>query len=312
MIRSRFGLLPSLRPPGSAPTTRAQGRPGPVRPCRPRAGSGEHPAARTKLSPENCSVYRSRAPMVPGRLAAVTTPLPVDHGQYVRAAARNNAEWCDAVCRSHGVPGEFGERAWTSARRTPQYYPDAVTLTATASVSDVLARIDTVTPGCSVKDSFACLDLSAAGFEVLLEGWWIHRSAEGPVPLPPQHVRWTPVRDPGALLAWETAWCDGDVPTGLFRPELLTDRTIVVLAGYIGAQITAGAVANRSASAIGISNLFASDGDLDRAWAGGLAAIAQHFPNLPLVGYEHGEALDAAVRQGCTPTGRLRIWHQAR
>ena len=25
-------------------------------------------------------------------------------------AARNNAAWCDAVCRAHGVPGEFALR----------------------------------------------------------------------------------------------------------------------------------------------------------------------------------------------------------
>lgn len=249
--------------------------------------------------------------MVPGMLATVTTLPPDDRDQYVRAAARNNAEWCNAVCRSHGIPGEFGERAWTSARHTPQFYPDAVTLTATASALDVLAQIDTAAPGCSVKDSFARLDLAAAGFDVLLDAWWIHRPAERPIPSPPRHVRWTPVRDPGALLAWETAWCGGDVPTGLFLPELLINKTVVVLAGHIGAQIAAGAVANRSVSVIGISNLFASDGHLDGAWAGSLAAVAQHFPNLPIVGYEHGEALDAAVRHGCTPTGPLRIWHKA-
>ena len=32
------------------------------------------------------------------------------------------------VCRSHGIPNTFGKSAWCSARRTPQYYPDAVTL----------------------------------------------------------------------------------------------------------------------------------------------------------------------------------------
>src|SRR4051794_1850107 len=44
-----------------------------------------------------------------------------------------NAAWCDLVCA-----GEFRPRAWTSPRRTPEYYPDAVTLTPDATAADVL------------------------------------------------------------------------------------------------------------------------------------------------------------------------------
>lgn len=62
---------------------------------------------------------------------------------------------------------------------------------------------------------------------------------------------------------------------------------------------------------IGISNVFSTDDDLGGAWAGGMAAIGRHLPGLPIVGYEHGEALDVAVRQGCTPIGPLRVWHRA-
>lgn len=43
-------------------------------------------------------------------------------------AALNNAEWCDAMCRAHGLPGVFTPRAWTNPARTPLFYPDAVTL----------------------------------------------------------------------------------------------------------------------------------------------------------------------------------------
>jgi hypothetical protein len=34
----------------------------------------------------------------------------------LHAAVINNARWCDAVCRSHGYPGEFTGRLWVSAR----------------------------------------------------------------------------------------------------------------------------------------------------------------------------------------------------
>ncbi|WP_439376618.1 hypothetical protein [Amycolatopsis lexingtonensis] len=76
-----------------------------------------------------------------------------------------NASWCDLVCG-----GRFGPRAWTSPTRTPEYYPDAVTLTPDATAADVLPYIDG-SAGCSVKDSFATLDLP--GFSVLFEATWL-------------------------------------------------------------------------------------------------------------------------------------------
>ncbi len=72
----------------------------------------------------------------------------------VRVAAQNNAEWCDAFCRTHGVVGRFRAGSWFSPVRTPPYYPDAVTLLPELSVEQLLSGIDTG-EGCSVKDSFA-------------------------------------------------------------------------------------------------------------------------------------------------------------
>jgi transposase-like protein len=57
------------------------------------------------------------------------------------AAVRNNAEWCDAVCRAHGITTSFDPHVWVALRRSPPMYPDAVTLTECASASDVL-RVD--------------------------------------------------------------------------------------------------------------------------------------------------------------------------
>lgn len=98
----------------------------------------------------------------------------------LRAAARNNAEWCAAMTRSHGLSGEFGPSAWTAPARTPPLHPDAVTLGPGADPADLVARIDTRAPGATVKDSFADLDLGGAGFRVLFEARWIHRAAGPP------------------------------------------------------------------------------------------------------------------------------------
>nr|WP_202122667.1 hypothetical protein [Streptomyces sp. BA2] len=201
------------------------------------------------------------------------------------------------------MAGEFGAGAWSSARRTPPLYPDAVSLTPEVSAADLVARIDTASPGCSVKDSFARLDLEPLGFEVLFEAQWIHREAGTPAPA---HLGWEPLRSAESLPAWETAWNDGEESTGLFRPGLLSDDTRF-LAAYAEGRIVAGAVASRGASVVGVSNLFTS-ADEESAWAGCLTEIARLWPGLPVIGYESGESLDAAVSQGFKPIGPLRVW----
>nr|WP_237773140.1 hypothetical protein [Streptomyces luteocolor] len=224
---------------------------------------------------------------------------------YLTAAVRNNAEWCDAVCRSHGVPGAVEGSVWSSPRRTPPLYPDAVTLAPEATAEDVLARIDVTSPGASVKDSFATLDLSGAGFEVLFEARWIHRPGGEPAAPAP---RWEPLTGADALPAWEAAWAGDDTDDErLFLPRLLDDGA-VFLAGTEAGRITAGAVAHSAAGAVGVSNLFAADDDLDTAWRSCLAATARLWPELPVVGYEGGDDLAAALRQGFAPVGPLRVW----
>ncbi|MEV7194462.1 hypothetical protein AB0N81_22020 [Streptomyces sp. NPDC093510] len=238
--------------------------------------------------------------------------------QPLAAAVRNNADWCDAVCRSHGVPGAVEGGVWASPRRTPPLYPDAVTLSPAATPDDVLSRIDLSSPGASVKDSFGSLDLSAAGFEVLFEARWIHRPATEPAP---RAGGWEPVGSAGRLHAWEAAWSGEGESEGLFRPSLLDDGAVFLAATSPAAdRVTAGAVAYPGAGVVGISNLFAAaeadDADEvgeaaegpDAAWRCCLAATDRLWPGVPVVGYEHGDDLAAALRQGFEPVGPLRVW----
>ncbi len=39
-----------------------------------------------------------------------------------------------------------------------------------------------------------------------------------------------------------------------------------------------------------------------------MSAVTNHFPGLPIVGYEAGKALVAARAQGFRPIGRLVVW----
>ncbi|WP_330299456.1 hypothetical protein [Streptomyces sp. NBC_00503] len=223
-------------------------------------------------------------------------------------AALNNAEWCDAVCRAHGLESSLGEGVWISPRRTPPYYPDAVTLSTETSEETVLTWIDTDAPGSSVKDSFAVLDLAPDGFEVLFDAQWIHRPAAAPAPAPSPLLDWTRVDSAAELEAWEAAW-DGEESTGLFRPALLTSGIAFLAGRDPDGRIRAGAVANRTGEVVGLSNVFTADGTPDdAAWSGSLASIAGLWPGLAVVGYESGDDLGTAVRHGFRPVGPLRVW----
>lgn len=225
----------------------------------------------------------------------------------VRAAARNNAEWCAAMSRSHGLAGEFGAQAWAAPSRTPLYYPAAVTLVPGTDPAALAARIDTTAPGASIKDSFADLDLTEAGFRVLFETQWIHRPASAPAHA--SDLVWDVVGDPDTLRAWALAWDNGDGNADLFRPELLDDPATFVLAGQSAdGRVVAGAVASGSDHVVGISNVFALDGSPDTAWPVVLDAVEWLFPTLPVIGYEQGDDLAAAIRHGFEPVGPLRIW----
>ncbi|MFI5590838.1 hypothetical protein ACIA5G_37725 [Amycolatopsis sp. NPDC051758] len=178
-----------------------------------------------------------------------------------RAAVAENAAWCALVAGG----GRFGPRAWTSPRRTPQYYPDAVTLDPRATVSDVLPFVDG-SAGCSVKDSFATLELP--GFSVLFEATWI---GCGPgIPEPGWQRAASPLGDSVALLS---------------RGEN---------------QV----VAHRGDGVVGLSNFTGPD----VGWPGAVAAVSAAFPGVPVVGYEHGGALDNALEHGAEPLGPLRVW----
>ncbi|MFI7018735.1 hypothetical protein [Streptomyces sp. NPDC050164] len=230
----------------------------------------------------------------------------------VRAAARNNAEWCAAMCRAHGVAGEFGSEAWAAAGRAPLFYPDAVTLEPGADPDALVARIDRGSPGASVKDSFADLDLTGAGFRALFEAQWIHRPAGADAlarPPEPADLAWDVVGGPDTLRAWALAWDGGAGHAGLFRDGLLDDpETFLILGRSDDGRVVAGAVAGRGEHVVGVSNVFGRDGGPGAAWPLVLHALDWLFPTLPVVGYESGDDLETAVRHGFEPVGPLRVW----
>jgi hypothetical protein len=221
-------------------------------------------------------------------------------------AALNNAEWCDVVVRSHGIETEIDRDAWIARTRTPPYYPDAVTLVPNPAIPDLLRRID-ASAGCSIKDSFATLDLARFGFRVLFEAQWITRRLDAPTAADAEPT-WVRVREASALAAWETAWSGGLGAQGLFRAGLLAVDAVAVLAAYEADRIVAGAVLNRSAEVVGVSNVFSLPGRRHAAWEGCLALASALYPASMMVGYQSGSDLDIAHDHGFEPAGPLRVW----
>ncbi|MEU8212923.1 hypothetical protein AB0B85_27425 [Micromonospora sp. NPDC049044] len=216
----------------------------------------------------------------------------------VRTAARDNAEWCDIVCASHGLTGQTDADAWSVPHRSPQWYPDAVTVRPGVAAVALLARID-AGPGASVKDSFADLDLSGYGFRVLFDARWIHRP---PLP-PPVDPPLDPVGTADELAAWAAAHGGGE----LFRPALLAHPRVRVLARHDDrGAITGGAVLSGDGP-YGVSNLFTRTDDSCDIWR----AVCATVPGAPLVGYETTPELAAALAAGFTATGQLRVWLHA-
>jgi len=179
----------------------------------------------------------------------------VDREALLGAAVANNASWCDAVCRSHSYPGTSGARVWISARHDLEFYPNAITLAPDATAGDTCADQDP-SRRYAVKDSFARLDLTPAGLDLLFEAEWIAAPAvpDGPgEPGPP----WDAVTDDRGLARWEMAWAQGGSSgRRLFRPQLLADPRCAILACHRDGDLVAGVIAYTAAGVTSISNLF--------------------------------------------------------
>ncbi|WP_051265888.1 hypothetical protein [Nakamurella lactea] len=226
------------------------------------------------------------------------------------AAARNNAEWCAAVCRSHGLVTSFDENAWWSEDPAPQYYPDAITLHREAGPHDVLPNLRQ-RPGCSIKDSFGALDLREHGFVELFRADWIYRPATLPAPRMTR-LRTENVRTPASLAEWARAWSDDETPADVFRPALLRNGDIRLLRVLDGDRVVGGAALNIAAGLVGISNVFAGPAAIDDVWQAVATAAADQFPGIDLVGYETDGDLPPAAAAGFATIGSLRVWLRQR
>lgn len=176
-------------------------------------------------------------------------------------AAVNNAEWCGAVWKSHGLLVEQAHGMWFTKSPTPPFYPNAVTVDPVACTSTQAAFIVALAAGLtdfSVKDSFARLPLEGSGFRLLFTARWLWRDYTNHGEVRGHTTRWRPLTTGCDLEEWELAWQGDEVlHSGVFRPELLGDSRAIVMAGIdASGAIKAGGVAYEAAGALGNTNIF--------------------------------------------------------
>ncbi|GLX66669.1 hypothetical protein [Paenibacillus glycanilyticus] len=219
--------------------------------------------------------------------------------EKVDAAVLNNIVWCGIVCETHGITATSSEHIWKTTSKSPPYYPDMITSSRHVIVDEVMDII-TNKEISGIKDSFANLDLSPYDFELLFTADWIYH--EPVVKLESIPSGWIHVTTDNEFAEWNSAHGLENV----IKPDLMK-RSDVKIYLYRNKGEVSGFIANLSASAVGISNVFSS-ADIDHTWSDIHHIVASDFPGLPMVGYESGTYLTAALKSGWTFVGPLRVW----
>lgn len=202
-------------------------------------------------------------------------------------AVANNVAWCSLV--GAGGSSAPGSGVWRMTGDPVPLFPDAVTTRPGVSAAD-LADAVADRPVCSVKDSFADVDLAPHGFRALFTGSWIGLEA----PTSGSEPGWSRVVDEAGLERWCAA---AELPETL-PARLLEDPAVHVLSGP-----GSGAIANLTGTVVGVSNVVGAG-----VWRRLPAVVAGHVSGQAVVGYEHGEDLEAALAAGFTALGPVRVW----
>ena len=184
-----------------------------------------------------------------------------------------------------------------NAAKVPRFYPNAVTLTATEA--DRAGQLETIEilrksnlPGrWAVKDSFNTLDLGRRGFDVLLEASWIRAVV--------------PMGEATAGIEWRRE-------TEASTPLPFGDDNFAMFTGRRGFGIVAGGMLYRCDGVVGLTNVVAEAADAVSVWRSLIVLAARTFPRLPVVGYESGAELSAALDAGFELGDPLKVWVRSR
>lgn len=240
----------------------------------------------------------------------------------LRCAVDASVGWYEDLCALHGVGSVLTDGLWSSIEAPPALHSDAVVVEPSVTAALVRGRLDG-REHCGFKDSFAEVDLSGDGMDLLFSASWLYRAppdsqgvsrltarrstaaaasraaAGGAVPNP----GWSVVGTSAELAEW-TGTHD---TAGVLLPALLQRGHFKILAMRGEQGMVAGAVARLGSGVVDVSNVHATPGySVD--WGELVTVVQEYFPGRALVGYERGDDLAAAVAGGFVPVGDLRVW----
>jgi hypothetical protein len=218
------------------------------------------------------------------------------------AAVEASHAWYQDVFDVHGVPTRDSDGLWAALAPPPRWHSAAKTLRPGVSEQAVVAAVSAFDE-CAVADSFGDLDLSRAGFELLIEARWLFRE-----PTRARDARmapgWSVVRDADALVSWNTA----HDTTGVLVPALLEHPRFTFQVRHAGAAAVAGAVLHEGDAVLEVSNTWSASGDVDVAAV--LRCAEALHPGRPLVGYASGAELARSVAAGFVDVGPQVVWRR--
>lgn len=238
----------------------------------------------------------------------------------VELAVLNNTRWYEAIFAAHGLASEVDGRVWLSQQRPPPFHSNLVVLSPLTSQNEVEAYVADLRKvlcpgGWSLKDSYACLDLSSLGFTQLFQAEWMWRdSLQTATREVVSTLAWSQVTTATELIEWEDAWSvdarndSAARITRRFPEQLLATADRAFFAGRLDGKIVAGGIANRSPGVVGLSNVFSPQTLSEEVWTALVSCLSNAFVNTPIVGYERDAELQLAVGVGFQPIGALRVW----
>ncbi len=231
--------------------------------------------------------------------------------ELVIKAAQNNAEWCDIVCSTHGVPGEFLENIWINRQEVPTLlYPNAVTIKPLSdkSLDAVIKTLEEIPlEKYAIKDSFNELPADKLDSKILFEAEWILHNQENLIHSSTTG-EWIIIQDEHLLKNWEYAWNNNQpIDRRIFLPNILSEKNVFFLAKYNNDQIVTGGIINISRDVAGLSNVFTHELNNGNPWNEISYFTKEKISTLPLVGYERDQDLVQALEAGFKTIGRLKV-----
>ncbi|MFJ8263563.1 hypothetical protein ACIQ4I_16750 [Rummeliibacillus sp. NPDC094406] len=215
-------------------------------------------------------------------------------------AVLNNIAWCQIICITHGIVGISKKNIWGLHSKAPTFYPEVITSDKRATIEEVKYFIENGKVS-SIKDSYANLNLTPLGFDILFEAEWIVH--EPILDFEPIQTNWRIITTEKDLKKWNGA----SELENVIKSELLKQQNVKIFICETKDGIS-GFIANLSEGVVGISNVFSIGYEEKKLWRDIPKIISKEFPKLSMVGYEHNSSLIVAKSSGWEAIGPLRVW----